>query len=133
MNILDNDLVLKYFKCKFMMCFDGNHTDTCEQERSFRILDAMQQPIRKAERYLCIQNVKDVTIDEQIIKGDYYVEPSFHPFWIRLPDAFQKQEKDMECTHRMVGDGSCRCGYYNTEPCKPTRARESMCNRLGYG
>lgn len=49
-NILDNELVKKYFNCNSCKETEGQ----TDWHRAFKILDAMQQPLRKGERYLLI-------------------------------------------------------------------------------
>lgn len=98
-SLLDHELVRKYF---------GDDSDNyrslgpVEDRISARILTAMQEPIRKGERYL--KNISHPT--------DWYVYDNqstdifgFHPYALRLPDRFQKRGEESHC------DG-CRC----TEP-----------------
>jgi hypothetical protein len=95
MNILDNELVLKYFKCKCYMPFDNirkkhgpNMVDEC---KALKILTAMQQPIRKGEKYLYIGAIGGIVEAEAVADDN-----GPHTNMLRLPDEFQKQEKNAE-------------------------------------
>lgn len=110
MNILQNELVLKYFRhCQSDVCGCANWTDTIAGE----VIEAMQHPIKKGERYLCLQvGTENIyVLKEEVVDRD---EP-IHPYYLRLPDAFQKQE----CDHRP----ECRdCGKAFPKPA-PTSER----------
>lgn len=95
MNILDNVLVRKYFETP---------ADSVEGPFiALAVLDAMQQPILKGERYLGYR-FSEQTIKDEIALRDQ-LEP-YHPGMLRLPDAFQKQERKEHC--------GCAC--WCTEP-----------------
>lgn len=103
MTLLDNELVRKYF-CRGLGHFDHMFDSWAAQ----RILEAMQQPIRKGERYLgYFFNTEEWKVDDAPQNNN---DP-FHPAMLRLPDAFQKQEKKCGCgltwgtIHRF--DGPC--------------------------
>lgn len=105
MNILDNELVRKYFGCESNDCKSLSGVDhdwlSC---MSFRILRAMQEPIRKGERYL---DVNGFWIKESIQEHDW--DTCWHPVRFRLPDSFQKREDPHK--GRMLN----YCGHQNCE------------------
>lgn len=84
MNILENELVRKYF----------GENDSRSQDRrtnwamSHRILRAMQEPIKKGEGILQIMS-DDRVIEKTEAYGDHF---NLHLDLLRLPDRFQKQE-----------------------------------------
>lgn len=93
MNLLEHELVRKYFKS---CCGDdgrGNgrgHSGPCP-DFSAVVLKAMQEPIRYGERYLQIWDdeghlveVKNCTIEQA---------QAWHPNILRLPERFQKPDK----------------------------------------
>lgn len=89
MDILDNELVKKYFRCKeCSVCRDWP-----VQGIAWHVLISMQEPIKKGERYLCIKFNGDI-VEESCFAVVFY------PHWhcLRLPDRFQKEEKK-ECDH----------------------------------
>lgn len=85
-SMLDNELVQKYFACK-------DHGQFRHECIANRVLIAMQQPIRKGERYLNL--MPNGNIEEGLFSGmiwkDASCEQSYHPHFLRLPSAFQKQ------------------------------------------
>jgi len=76
-NILENELVRKYFDKKWG---EGNF--------AWNVIESMQQPIRKGERYLFVKS--NGFVCEQINSGDNQggMECSFHAHVLRLPDRF---------------------------------------------
>lgn len=92
-NILDNELVCKYF---------GEITDPgiWKYEIAYNILQAMQEPIRRIDKYLCIhRNEKTGEISFCEARGNISLENHWHPECLRLPDKFQHQH-----------DWKCECG-----------------------
>jgi hypothetical protein len=96
MNILENELVRKYFgsgRCE--SCFGQSCVVTGVPDHhacmSFRVLSAMQEPIREGERYL---NLFLPTQWRELIlrNGPGYVIDGWHSSCLRLPDRFQKKE-----------------------------------------
>lgn len=76
MNILDNELVRKYF-------YEGDHYLMTD-----RILEAMQQPIKKGDKYL------NLFISGEILEHvSEYAFPAFHSWALRLPDRFQPKDE----------------------------------------
>lgn len=92
-DLLDNELVRKYFGCGPLTACCGNLDGGMPVEHmSYRILRAMQQPIKKGERYLVgthqdtdMWGVVEKTWEGTDIRG-------WHTAYLRLPDRFQKQE-----------------------------------------
>lgn len=93
MNILDNELVLKYFGCT-----TAHYRDMKTMKLSpcyclsIHVLNAMQQPIRKGERILVIESDDSIRSTSAVRDADH-----IHPFDLRLPDAFQKQPHICNC------------------------------------
>lgn len=92
MNLLDNELVRKYFgDCFYKNCpMASTITHKREPCMAHGVLSAMQQPIRKGERYL---GYFFITEEWQVDDAPQNNNDPFHPAMLRLPDAFQKQEK----------------------------------------
>lgn len=98
MNILDNDLVKKYFGCG-----ESEHPiyHQCNEPRTLAlaIIKAMQEPIRKGDKYLTNSAITDIhrygDFDREMTALDDIQYP-FHPFHLRLPDQFQTAGKK-EC------------------------------------
>lgn len=96
-NLLDNELVRTYFGCR-ALCTEAHFVNVGydEHERciAYRILDAMQQPIRKGERYLDINGLScGAGVKEGVSLLDIYY---LHAFYLRLPNAFQPQNQKQE-------------------------------------
>lgn len=153
-SLLDNELVRKYFGCDIRgvqtLC-DHFNQQNCHKSMSYRVLQAMQQPIRKGERYLVgthkdsdIWRIVEKTWEGTEIKG-------WHTAYLRLPDVFQKQEcehsglkrycgKDVYCEEckREISNLFARCNLIipHDGPCKPPPAPEKLtpltCH-LGHG
>ena len=96
MNLLDNELVKKYFACDVIkgpwcgICGTG-HPYTCGRV-ALRILDSMQQPIKNGERYLRAYN--DGKVVECVLSDGSY--DLFHFGDLRLPDKFQPNTCDID-------------------------------------
>lgn len=78
MTILDNELVRKYFSAF------GNGETMAE-----RVLTAMQEPIKKGDKYLQLANGEWREMEWGLPK----TITGFHGFDLRLPSRFQAQEK----------------------------------------
>lgn len=130
MDLLSNEKVLKFF-CDCMVHDRGN----CEPGMALRILESMQTPIRKGERYLRIDyasmhdpliGANEASISERIAGNwksegqssewtkHYQSELEFHPLALRLPDCFQKAE--CECLRLFHNEYDCKC---LCSQCKP--------------
>lgn len=111
MNLLDNELVRKYFGCDLRgvqtLC-DHFNQQNCDKSTSYRILQSLQEPIKKGERYLNFNGNMDL-YEEAMTKE--LTCPSFHPMALRLPDRFQKQEKP-SCVHHLMPP----CGFCGAVP-----------------
>jgi hypothetical protein len=93
MNLLDNELVKKYF-----------HDDDVDDQYGYKILEAMHQPIAKGERYLWINSEGKEA--GKVFTADVAVFEKYHPFFLRLPDRFQTKE----CQHMFC------CLHGNPQP-----------------
>lgn len=92
-DILENDLVRKYFGCEkgaHGAC-DGKRND-CMERTAFRVLKSMQEPIRKGEQamWLWYRQVHD---DWIVGPWDGTKLDDYHPYVLRLPDRFQTAGK----------------------------------------
>lgn len=93
MDVLDNELVQKYFKC------DNSIGCLCAQwpvqSMSWHILEAMQEPTNAGDRmlYLNSDTLGGMWIEETIATANVLY---FHPFTLRLPDRFQKKVDPVE-------------------------------------
>ena len=103
-NILDNELVKKYF---------GNLDSRSKERRrnwamADAVLSAMQEPIRKGQRVLRHDGMGDHAVWTESIVGDedkFYTQATneWHPGLLILPPAFQKKE--------------CRAGFLKCRDC----------------
>lgn len=110
MNILDNELVRLYFGCgrrddKF--CAD-KECNVHQETWALRFLTAMQEQIKKGEKYLGISSNGQIEIHEQKVEDECYL---FHPYALRLPSRFQPTEKK-ECECVPVKHGA-NCWHWN--------------------
>lgn len=113
-SILDNELVRKYFDCAgFTDCTQHD----CKEVVAYKILQSMQQPIKKGEGYLL-----------QLESGEFIARfcgeetrAYFHPYALRLPDRFQKPRKchcgTSEIIHRIEGP----CYHINNDKPSPEK------------
>ena len=87
MDLLDNPLIRKYFHvgCNDDPCYLAHNHDAM---RASLVLCAMQEPIKKGERILVISSSDGSIREEDAVRDCDYI----HPFDLRLPDRFQKQE-----------------------------------------
>lgn len=91
MDILDNELVQRYWGHK--NCDRAAHNpDLCRAYMAWRVLRAMQEPIRNGERYL----FGDGSSWQEKIRIDENEDFSYHPMMLRLPDKFQPAKKACE-------------------------------------
>lgn len=96
MNILSDDLVKKYFGCEAVKCsWLGSLNHDWLQCTSYRVIIAMQEPIEEGEKFLQLSNEYEDIISVSIQEGAMTLE-GFHPFFLRLPDCFQKQEPTLD-------------------------------------
>ncbi len=108
MNLLDNELVRKYFTCQIRQSGscgrlpegESFHIPGDKTCLSAAVIRAMQEPIRKGERYLYICGLR---IEESVQEHDW--DACWHPIRLRLPDLFQKTF----CSTRLV-IGTDKCG-----------------------
>lgn len=88
MNILDNELVRKYFAGCDHASDSFNSGCLCRLNYAAKILRAMQQPIREGDRMLRVASTGFV--DDQTAGG--LIDDPLHFEYLRLPDRFQKAE-----------------------------------------
>lgn len=131
MNILENELVKKYFACDPQAGCFHKESQACEAAKAYGILRAMQEPIKKGERRLYVDGMGAVW--DGIHPVD--INPDYHPDYLRLPSRFQTPERkkcccgESETIHRI--DGPCyriESGPpEGTKPLSPTSAEECDC------
>jgi hypothetical protein len=109
-SLLENELVRRFFgECE-------DHLGCNRDCMSRHILDAMQQPIKKGERYLFHNGEK---LTEFTVTGAEADEP-FHPLLLRLPDKFQPKQ---ECDGVLVCQ---KCGHAPGYTCR--MPEPAICN-----
>lgn len=84
MNILENSLVVKYFGCGCKA-----EKTNCPERMAYRVLQAMQEPIRKGEKFLSLY--ADGTLNEAMADKDD--DKIWHSDLLRLPDQFQTERE----------------------------------------
>lgn len=110
-SLLNNELVRKYFVSKpletYACCMEyAEHNKPCV---AVTIIQAMQTPIRKGERYLVThddRNWEESTRTTEWLPSDR----PWHPLELRLPDSFQKQEEPYHCPK------NCPCRFESPTP-----------------
>lgn len=112
MNILENELVKKYFgiyHCEHLARLMREPGTLCEFCMSRNILQAMQEPINEGDLLLelgsRVEGYKNKTITAT--DSGYGV---MHPYFLRLPDRFQAEKK--ECSHENMPP----CGFCGAIP-----------------
>lgn len=91
-DILENELVKKYFGCK-QPCPDGYHPGTCLSIESERVLRAMQEEIKLGERYIYSDDGGKRW--QEVISQHVQFVSEFHPFILLLPSRFLRRNKIM--------------------------------------
>lgn len=92
MNLLDNDLVQKYFGCEISKSANVHiHEGACDSEVALKVLTAMQQPICESDLYL---RLNDRYISELLKWTVPDPIDFFHGFQLRLPNKFQTEKHD---------------------------------------
>lgn len=100
-NILDNELVKKYFGVNEPEPYYGHGWGRTAQA----VLHAMQEPIRLHEKHLQILESNGEIIEIQT-SIEYF---GFHPYHLRLPDKFQKRECESHCCeYHKIHDCTCQ-------------------------
>lgn len=90
-SILDNEKVREYFG----ECVCGQDCDTPCRYAADAVLRAMQQPIKRGERYLVIRMKGGYEIDViEEVEASFTRDPltGWHSSYLRLPDRWQKKE-----------------------------------------
>lgn len=91
-SILDNELVKKYFGCKAW----GGCPDDEDEHIALRVILAMQEPIKKGDKYLDIQprGVIEQGVFSELIWKDMDCKNAWHPHKLRLPSWFKTCDHD---------------------------------------
>ena len=113
MNILDNELVRKYFRCEVHKGLGGStKCQLCsEAMMAYRILRAMQEPIKKGDEFLNLDWDGGISGPWKAEK-DVPCEKQFFGIRLRLPDRFQKQE----CYQTSIMCPSCNQPHQIVKP-----------------
>lgn len=129
-SLLDNELVYYYFHRNHG---PADHNEICRWELAYRIVDAMQQPIRKGERYLYINHFDSIVVESYVGHPEFVsdIPKTFHPHYLRLPDTFQKKacfhnSGSMGIEHPCPECGETLCWNLDLsgKPSKPTPSPE---------
>jgi len=125
-SLLENELVQKYFAIDD---WDGG----CKRCDAQAVLRAMQEPIRKGDKYLFWKLVPEI-----MTCATEDLETTWHPDYLRLPDRFQTERKE-KCLFCAKESGECKClenlrahrcwcGNDNQyhEPAKPSGVEEAI-------
>ena len=102
MNLLDNELMHKYFGCNEQSCPKG-HVLGWQECMAFRILVAMQEPMEMHEVGLFTAD-DGKTWEVGKITGVPFKEGEYHPTWLRLPDKWQVKPDVVEEKIRLLLD-----------------------------
>ena len=97
-HLLDNELVQRYFSGKD----DNSDPLGSIDRRAYLVLQAMQEPIRKLERYLKVNDDGGSCYETNTTAQSDGID-GFHPYQLRLPDRFQERRE------------KCKCGSYQTK------------------
>lgn len=108
MNLIHNELVRKYFGSDTCLKADTVDHDwlNCMAKN---VIEAMQTPIRKGERYLDIYDFKIMIAQSEFLSESMALS-DWHPSALRLPDVFQKQEcacKNMQIGYQVHSENVC--------------------------
>lgn len=103
-NILDNELVRKYFREGPCLGEPNKFNGDCKHKNcvALRVLNAMQEPVKEGEQYCAISAYREVSGPHRFTSSDQW---KFHCQWLRLPDRFQETEKKELCEDKM----KCEC------------------------
>lgn len=115
MNLLTNELILKYFGDDW----SSYESKQWEKELSLRILTAMTEPINNDDLYIN-ETAKD-TWELKKCGFDGMCGKTFHPFHLKLPSRFQFPPH----THK----GVCECGVciWNGVAIEPAPSSQEKC------
>lgn len=91
MNLLDNELVQKYFGCHPAHNHAGELGVKCRNEQAMAVLTAMQQPIRESDLYLSLNDRYTSELLKWTVPDPIDL---FHGFQLRLPNKFQTEKHD---------------------------------------
>lgn len=113
MNLLENELVKKYFedlKIFDTVALPSGFIRARELVMAWNVLAAMQEPIKTGDKYLDAHDLSNVKMADFDIDG-------LHTATLRLPSCFQTPEKK-ECNDDCF-TGTCPT-CHSSHSCKPT-------------
>lgn len=129
MDLLEHPLIKAYFVENHL----GHKDGMCDDLVALRIIQAMQQPIKKGERYLMHRQIPDMFGETTFDGEDIYNVAGFHPFALRLPDRFQvteelKPEPQKCCVacEESVHMNDCPC--HKSNDCDQFHCGHGVCN-----
>jgi hypothetical protein len=94
--VLDNPLIRRYFDGQGMLSVEGSFER--RWEIAYKVLMAMTEPIKDDDR--CLWLMKDDWVETSWGGPEH---TSFHPVWLRLPDAHQPK-KECPCQNPYCKD-----------------------------
>src|SRR6185436_16728548 len=99
MRLLKSELVKKYFGYAVDGGLGCAEVYPLKADIALRVLEAMEQPIKKGEKYLMVQQqtLDPLNVTEYECIGDNFKGSTFHPIALRLPDRFQEQPPAKGC------------------------------------
>lgn len=116
MNLLENPLILKYFGCPP----EHNHyhqetVQRCKESLAFKILTAMQEPVKKGDRYIVTHDDGNTWSEDkranEFLPTDY--DGYWHPNVLRLPDSFQRKDcEDCGTLPGITDPKWCKCSCH---------------------
>ena len=136
MNLLDHPLVRKYFPCQWCRLETaGRPIHACDESRATQILQSMQEPLKKGEKYL---NWRSMNILEELttcdVRTDGCITNEINENFrlLRLPDCFQKQPEPHFCDCEFCGHPDTSFGTTKDEsPCYGNHSGLLFCERCG--
>lgn len=96
MNLLDNELIRKFFACSSECRCET--FGSCEGALATRVLTSMQEPIKKGDKYILCDHDGVISLRT----AEYALDSAIHSACLRLPDRFQPsvskvQKQNAEC------------------------------------
>lgn len=130
MDILENELVKKYFGCHcppMANVYGDIHQKNCSPEATaMRVIQAMQEPIKKDE--LVLERFCSKEEEWQVMKSPKDFDADIHSAFLLLPPRFQKSE-EKKCEHHWLKRSGKDCYKCGTVKCQAQPLHGKMwCN-----
>lgn len=125
MDLLDNKLVRKYFSCECQPQEPAwfTHPGSCYSKRAIAVLRAMQEPIKKDERFIWFDFCTG-----KWTEGESPIDYEARPDHLRIPERFQPkggchiQEKFPTCSCK-----HCLGGCPHNQPKRECDCTQGLC------